>query len=447
MNRKRISFIVLALLCALQLSAADTAAIRDTLTDVTVRVDNVDESGQICSFGSGFFISENGLICTNFHVIEDHFLSGCTLEVLSPDGYRYEAEPVVWNYGRDWAVLKIDQYRQTRYLEFADEVHLLDRIWASGFPVTGNLKITEGSISSFQPDFMGGGQDFYDVSMKFDGGNSGGPVINEDREVVGMVVAYYTDARDMDFIIPITEIVDELYWARVLYDSSAWIPEHITGVPVSSGQTISITNRTGQEIEYLYILDDRMLESDTLGADVLGYSTLPDGHMLSIDPADFSWIDTAVHDLLQMLTIVASDDLGGMYIHQWIPDLESWEITIGPADHESNWSEREEGAPALGFLTVENQTGYSLEYLYLVDMDMIAEGDLGESLLSIFYLHDEMEISVDPEDHPIIAEALVNGKLLTFLAVDDEGDTYMHDWDPAFDGEHIVLTFEDYMMW
>ncbi len=447
MTRKKIMFIMLALLCALQFTAADTAAIRETLTDVTVRVDNIDESGQVWSFGSGFFISENGLVCTNFHVIEDHFLFGCTLEVLAPDGYRYEAEPVVWNYGRDWAVLKIDQYQQTRYLDFADDVHLLDRIWASGFPVTGNLKITEGSISSFQPDFMGGGHDFYDVSMKFDGGNSGGPVINEDQEVVGMVVAYYTDARDMDFIIPISEIVDELYWARVLYDSSAWIPEYITGVPISSGQNFSITNQTGQELTYLYILDDLMLESDTLGTDVLGYSTLPDGQMISIDPEDFIWINAAVIDVFQMLTIVASSDTGEMYLHQWIPDLESWEITISATDHESYWIDEEAEPAALGAMTVENRTGYTLEYLYLVDMGMIAEGDWGESLLSIFSLEDYRDLSFDPQDYPVIAQALASGGLLTFLAIDSDGDTYLHEWDPSVDREHIVLTFDDYMMW
>lgn len=324
----------LVLLGTVSLFGVSNSDVRDTLVSVTVRVDNVDAYGEVYSFGSGFFVAENGLLCTNFHVIEDHFTQGLSLRVLTNDGATHEARPVVWNYERDWALLQIDSYYSPDYLEFAQSVQLLDTIWSAGYPVTGNLKISQGSVSSYQPDFMGSGQNYYDVSMKFDGGNSGGPVINEALEAVGIVVAYYTEARDMDFIIPIDEIVNEIYWARYITGSVAYIPYEISGIIPWDEELfdeeyyLSFYNDTGYDIAYLYVLDEQMFYDDQWGSDVLGDYYLYDGDYTTVDPYEYPWIDAALQDDFSIMTIVAVDDEGDLYIKDFYPALDSWDITI-----------------------------------------------------------------------------------------------------------------------
>ncbi len=447
---------LLFLTAAFTLTAASNSDIRDLLYDTTVRIDNVDSYGEVYSFGTGFFFSENGLVCTNFHVIEDHFREGLSLRVKTNSGGTFDAVPLVWNYTRDWAVLQVEGYQSDQYLGLETSVELLDEIWAAGYPITGNLKITEGTVSSYQPDFMGSGENFYDVSMKFDGGNSGGPVINDDLEVIGIVVAYYTEARDMDFIIPMGEIVDELYWARQITGSTAYVPDYISGEIWEDdsyyyGDSFTITNDTGYEISYLYMLDDDMVDDDYWGPDLLGSYTLSDGDWLTVYPEDYDHIQGQVDELLGVLTILAVDYEGDMYIKEWWPDLDAWDIELTFDDHESNWGYLEEydddpGYEIGGMVTITNDTGYDLEAIYFVDDDMLDDGRYGDNALWYTDLYDGEYIQVDSDDYPIIGETAdqTNGSL-TILAYDTEGDAYIHDWYPGTDSWSVRLTFADYI--
>ena len=170
--------------------------------------------------------------------------------------------------------------------------------------------------------------------MKFDGGNSGGPVINENLEVIGMVVAYYTEARDMDFIIPISEIMQELYWARLITSSSAFIPYEISGIInwdttiPSDDYFLTISNNTGYDLAYLYLLDDEMLALEDWGEDILGDYYLYDQDFMVIDPYEYPWIDNALQDVFSIITIIALDVDGDLYMKEFLPDLESWDIEL-----------------------------------------------------------------------------------------------------------------------
>ena len=332
MIKKAVFFLVLLLSVFGSLFALETSEIREVLDSTTVRIDILDENNEIYSFGSGFFVTETGMILTNFHVIEDNVRYNMPIRVKLQNGSTYEAEIIHWNARRDWAVINItNSSNKFPYLEFAEDAQILDDIWTAGFPITGNFKITAGIINSYQPDFLNEGLDYYDVSMNFDGGNSGGPVINRDGDVVGIVVAYYTEARAFDFIIPIEEVTEEIYWLRYMIGSQAYIPSRVSGVEAVGfdAGVFKVTNNTGYDIWYLHILSDEMWEMEEWDDDWLGAETLYIDFYAEIAPADTDWLYDAIYvDWGARLHILAEDLDGDFYHREWYPDTDSWDIYI-----------------------------------------------------------------------------------------------------------------------
>lgn len=333
---KKTAFFLIILLSILgSLFALENSEIREVLDSTTVRIDILDENNEIYSFGSGFFVTETGMILTNFHVIEDNLRYDMPMRVKLQNGSTYEAEIVHWSARRDWAVINISSSSLFPYLEFAEGAEILDDIWAAGFPITGNFKITAGMINSYQPNFLDEGLNYYDVSMNFDGGNSGGPVINDDGDVVGIVVAYYTEARAFDFIIPIEEVTEEIYWLRYMIGSEAYIPSRISGVEnvgFDAG-VFMITNNTGYDIWYLYVVTDEMWDTEDWGYDLLGSETLYVDYYAEIYPSDVEWLhDPIFVDWGSRLHIVAEDVDGDMYHREWYPDTDSWDIYLEFSD-------------------------------------------------------------------------------------------------------------------
>ena len=333
---KKTGFLLIILLCiAGSLSALENSEIREVLDSTTVRIDILDENNEIYSFGSGFFVTETGMVLTNFHVIEDNLRYNMPMRVKLQNGSTYEAEIVHWSARRDWAVINVQSSNPFPYLEFAEGAEILDDIWAAGFPITGNFKITAGMINSYQPDFLDGGLNYFDVSMNFDGGNSGGPVINNDGKVVGVVVAYYTEARAFDFIIPIEEVAEEIYWLRFMIGSQAYVPSRISGVEAVGfdAGVFMITNNTGYDIWYLHILSDEMWEKDEWGEDYLGEETLYVDYYAEIVPSDVEWLCDAIYvDGNSRIHILAQDLDGDVYHVVWYPDTDPWDIYINFED-------------------------------------------------------------------------------------------------------------------
>jgi serine protease Do len=84
------------------------------------------------SQGSGFFISEDGLLVTNNHVVED----GSAFTVIMDDGTELDAKLVGRDSRTDLAVLKVEESRKFTYVDFADDtkVRVGDWVVAVGNP-------------------------------------------------------------------------------------------------------------------------------------------------------------------------------------------------------------------------------------------------------------------------------------------------------------------------
>ena len=160
------------------------------------------------SFGSGFFVSGNGYLVTNNHVIENEK----KLKVRINKDLKLEAEVIKSNYEYDLALLKISYDSVPGlWLVNSDSIDDGDPVVAIGTPLDRTLSstLTKGIVSG-KRDFSGIRMIQTDVSIN--SGNSGGPLINEKGEVIGMstMKVKETGVEGIGFCIPSNDIVKML---------------------------------------------------------------------------------------------------------------------------------------------------------------------------------------------------------------------------------------------
>ncbi|WP_242221471.1 Do family serine endopeptidase [Shinella zoogloeoides] len=143
--------------------------------------------------GSGFFISEDGYIVTNNHVVSD----GSAFTVVMNDGTELNATLVGKDSRTDLAVLKVAEKDQRKftYVSFADDsqIRVGDWVVAVGNPFGLGGTVTAGIISARGRDIGSGPYDDYlQVDAAVNRGNSGGPTFNLNGQVVGINTAIFS---------------------------------------------------------------------------------------------------------------------------------------------------------------------------------------------------------------------------------------------------------------
>ncbi|MEO1701477.1 MAG: Do family serine endopeptidase [Pseudomonadota bacterium] len=167
------------------------------------------------SQGSGFFISGDGFLVTNNHVIEN----GEEFAIILSDGTEYEAELIGTDPRTDLAVLKVDAPVDFTYVDFAPEgkTRIGDWVVAVGNPFGLGGTVTAGIVSAFERDIGAGPYDqFLQIDAAVNRGNSGGPTFNLNGEVVGVNTAIFSPSGGnvgIAFAVPASVasvIVDDL---------------------------------------------------------------------------------------------------------------------------------------------------------------------------------------------------------------------------------------------
>jgi len=164
--------------------------------------------------GSGFFISEDGYVVTNNHVIDREQ----SVTVILDDGSEYPAEVIGVDDKTDLALLKVDADRTFTYVKFSDEeIRVGDWVVAVGNPFGLGGTVTAGIISAHGRQIGAGPyDDFIQIDAAVNRGNSGGPAFNFKGEVVGVNTAIFSPSGGnvgIAFAIPANmaqRIVDDL---------------------------------------------------------------------------------------------------------------------------------------------------------------------------------------------------------------------------------------------
>lgn len=189
--------------------------VTDTVVQVFVHVVEYDmlqpykTPNQYAGRGSGFFISEDGYLITNAHVVDQAHM--VWIQIPSLGKHMIDVEVVGVSPDWDVALLKVSQeglafikeeLGHVPYLELgdSDSVHRMDEVLALGFPLGfESLKSTAGHINGRQDNFI-------QMSAPINPGNSGGPCLNIHGQVIGVSSAGITEAQNVGFIIPINDV-------------------------------------------------------------------------------------------------------------------------------------------------------------------------------------------------------------------------------------------------
>ncbi|MET0408325.1 MAG: trypsin-like peptidase domain-containing protein, partial [Hyphomicrobium sp.] len=140
--------------------------------------------------GSGFFISADGYLITNNHVV-DHAKS---VEIMTTDGKRYKAKVAGTDPKTDLALIKVDGSSDFPFVRFASSSPRIgDWVVAMGNPFGLGGTVTAGIVSANGRDIGSGPyDDFIQIDAPINKGNSGGPTFNQNGEVVGVNTAIFS---------------------------------------------------------------------------------------------------------------------------------------------------------------------------------------------------------------------------------------------------------------
>jgi S1-C subfamily serine protease len=188
--------------CGAHRSAKDITAIAKAADGAVVSITMLDINGQPIAQGSGFIISKDGCIVTNYHVIK----TGSSAIVKLPNGAFFPVEGVLaFDKDRDIAVIKAhgEDFR-TVPLGDSRRVEVGDEVIAIGNPLSLESTVSNGIISGIRT-VREEGRDFLQVTTPISPGSSGGPLFNMDGQVVGITTMYLKGGENLNFAIPIND--------------------------------------------------------------------------------------------------------------------------------------------------------------------------------------------------------------------------------------------------
>jgi hypothetical protein len=137
------------------------------------------------SSGTGFFVSTNGHMVTNNHVIE-----GCDVVKAHYKGRELDADVLFTDRSNDLAIIKANIKPEKVFPVSNEDVSLLEDIIVAGYPlgknISASIKTFKGSVTALAG--FGDNYSNFQIDASLSSGNSGGPIINQKGNVVGVAV-------------------------------------------------------------------------------------------------------------------------------------------------------------------------------------------------------------------------------------------------------------------
>jgi S1-C subfamily serine protease len=197
-----------------------------------------DEDDKPFASGSGFFVSADGKLITNAHVIKDAH----SALVKTDNGQVLKVSKVIArNTQLDFALLQVD-VKDAPFLKLGDDqaMEVGQRIAIIGSPLGMDGTLSEGIISAKRDD---DGVPWLQITAPISHGSSGSPVMNAHGEVIGVATAI-SDGQAMNFAIPIS--IPKTLLANYLKSPNQSSPQLLSTPPASQGTSIPPATASSQ---------------------------------------------------------------------------------------------------------------------------------------------------------------------------------------------------------
>ena len=254
---------------------------------VTVRAQSFGQVVEGSSSGSGFILTEDGYVVTNYHVVED----GTSVSVIMNDGTELEAKVVGADSTNDIAVLKVEaQNLPAVTLGSSGELTVGDMVVAIGNPL-GELNSTQtvGYVCGKDREITTGGTiiNMIQTDAAINPGNSGGPLFNMKGEVIGITTAKYSGTTSsgasiegIGFAIPIDDVMGVISDLQSFgYVTGAYLGVTVQDVDSQAAAAYGISGAVVVSVESGYAADRAGIQPKDIivaldGQEVTGITTL-----------------------------------------------------------------------------------------------------------------------------------------------------------------------------
>ena len=195
--------------------------------------------------GSGFFVLKDGTVITNYHVIE-----GCELNKVSYKGSQSEAKVLSIDKVNDIAILKTNINPENAFTVSNEDVSLLEDVVVAGYPlgkqISSAIKTHKGVVTALAG--AGDNYSYFQTDAAINQGNSGGPIINQKGNVVGIAVQTWVEegvqgvhfgiksstlktfasANGLKFLAPNNRDLSNKELGKLITESTVYVECHMT---------------------------------------------------------------------------------------------------------------------------------------------------------------------------------------------------------------------------
>ena len=368
-------------------------------------------SGSEFISGSGFFITSDGIAVTNVHVVS-HMSSAM---VTTADGKKYPVEGVIGiNHDADLAIIKV-KGSGFPYLELGDPgaLRIAQRIYCIGSPYGFDNSISDGLVSSVSREVEG--WQYIQISAPIAPGSSGGALLNEFGQVVGVTTLRTNDAV-VGLAVKVTDLAGAFRFPQTRTVKYMQAHSHFNAIPMS---------------DVTYTRD-----IDAGGKQTMQNDSVMFGTFLSTDEAHYYLLD--VQAQAEMLVSLTSNARSAASLKFEISD------PSGKVILNSRYYQGEIFSLATGHAAVKG--------LYTLKIYVDAEADMADTAYEVFWLYHETEqildsmmmfLEFEPNDTPEFANYIPDSSMY-IASISGKNDVDYFTFTLTSSAEYLVFVISEH---
>ncbi len=203
------TLILVSPLAVVAVHATDIPALVQKAKPAVVEILTFDQQNNLLKTGTGFFISPDGLLLTNYHVIS----GGSSIMAKTPTGAVYFLKSVL-SASKTYDVAKLQFFAtDVPYLTLGSSSGAIEgqRVLVIGNPEGLGGTVSDGIISAFRDN-----RSMIQITASISPGSSGSPVLDEAGNVVGIVTQVFKEGQNLNFAISSESIRDAIAKSAVV---------------------------------------------------------------------------------------------------------------------------------------------------------------------------------------------------------------------------------------